>query len=295
MGHFDIQGFVDGLYITAIILYFCFVTVAVAYCRKNILGYKFALLGIVEMFYIFCCDVLDGNAGAAILDMVLCACAATLAYISYPRKHIPETQPDAAPEQEQEAAPEQETAPEPDYEGEALKSQANNYRRRIGGKYFLSIPFKVKESEQAWNADDRIKEPFTEIPETVPGIGRFARGAFACAEITNFLLFCEFDKKFHYTVNVKFRGPEGKFAGCQCILSLYSQSLEEFDYEAIDKFIETLFDNSFDGWDMEDLADSIERSRESIRIEEKNIEWINNFIEGKPQETDWLEFVNVKE
>ena len=291
MGHFDIQGFVDGLYITAIILYFCFVTVAVAYCRKNILGYKFALLGIVEMFYIFCCDVLDGNAGAAILDMVLCACAATLAYISYPRRHIPETQPEAETEPEPEAAPE----PEPDYEGAALSSQANNYRRRIGGKYFLSIPFKVKESERAWNAADRIKEPFTEIPETVPGIGRFAKEAFACAEITNFLMFCDFDKKFHYTVNVRFRGPEGKFAGCQCILSLYSQSLEEFDYEAIDKFIETLFDNSFDGWDMEDLADSIERSRESIRIEEKNIEWITNFIEGKPQETDWLEFVNVKE
>jgi len=291
MGHIEIQGIVDGLYITAIILYFCFVTVAVAYCRKNILGYKFALLGIVEMFYIFCCDVLDGNAGAAILDMVLCACAATLAYISYPRRHIPETQPEPETEPEPEAAPE----PEPDYEGDALRSQANNYRRRIGGKYFLSIPFKVKESERAWNADDRIREPFTEIPETVPGIGRFAKEAFACAEITNFLLFCDFDKKFHYTVNVRFRGPEGKFAGCQCILSLYSQSLEEFDYEAIDKFIETLFDNSFDGWDMEDLADSIERSRESIRIEEKNIEWITNFIEGKPQETDWLEFVNVKE
>ena len=291
MGHFDIQGFVDGLYITAIILYFCFVTVAVAYCRKNILGYKFAFLGIVEMFYIFCCDVLDGNAGAAILDMVLCACAATLAYISYPRRHIPETQTEAEPVPEPEAAPE----PEPDYEGAALSSQANNYRRRIGGKYFLSIPFKVKESERAWNAADRIKEPFTEIPETVPGIGRFAKEAFACAEITNFLLFCDFDKKFHYTVNVRFRGPEGKFAGCQCILSLYSQSLEEFDYEAIDKFIETLFDNSFDGWDMEDLADSIERSRESIRIEEKNIEWITNFIEGTPQETDWLEFANVKE
>ena len=291
MGHFDIQGFVDGLYITAIILYFCFVTVAVAYCRKNILGYKFALLGIVEMFYIFCCDVLDGNAGASILDMVLCACAATLAYISYPRRHIPETQPGPETEPEPEAAPE----PEPDYEGAALSSQANNYRRRIGGKYFLSIPFKVKESERAWNAADRIREPFTEIPETVPGIGRFAKEAFACAEITNFLLFCDFDKKFHYTVNVRFRGPEGKFAGCQCILSLYSQSLEEFDYEAIDKFIETLFDNSFDGWDMDDLANSIERSRESIRIEEKNIEWITNFIEGKPQETDWLEFVNVKE
>ena len=291
MGHFDIQGFVDGLYITAIILYFCFVTVAVAYCRKNILGYKFALLGIVEMFYIFCCDVLDGNAGAAILDMVLCACAATLAYISYPRRHIPETQTEAEPVPE----PEQEAAPEPDYEGAALSSQANNYRRRIGGKYFLSIPFKVKESERAWNAADRIKEPFTEIPETVPGIGRFAKEAFACAEITNFLLFCDFDKKFHYTVNVRFRGPEGKFAGCQCILSLYSQSLEEFDYEAIDKFIETLFDNSFDGWDLEDLANSIERSRESIRIDEKNIEWITNFIEGKPQETDWLDFINVKE
>lgn len=291
MGHIEIQGIVDGLYITAIILYFCFVTVAVAYCRKNILGYKFALLGIVEMFYIFCCDVLDGNAGATILDMVLGACAATLAYISYPCRHIPETQPEpeTAPE------PEPEPVPEPDYEGAALSSQANNYRRRIGGKYFLSIPFKVKESERAWNAADRIKEPFTEIPETVPGIGRFAKEAFACAEITNFLLFCDFDKKFHYTVNVRFRGPEGKFAGCQCILSLYSQSLEEFDYEAIDKFIETLFDNSFDGWDMEDLADSIERSRESIRIEEKNIEWITNFIEGKPQETDWLEFVNVKE
>ena len=55
------------------------------------------------------------------------------------------------------------------------------------------------------------------------------------------------------------------------------------------------FEGVVDGWDMEDLADSIERSRESIRIEEKNIEWINNFIEGKPQETDWLEFVNIKE
>lgn len=281
MGHIEIQGVVDGLYISAIILYFGFVTLAVAYCRKNVLGYKFALLGIVAMFYVFCYDALHGNAGATFLDMVQGVCTAALAYISYPRKHIPETQP--------------ETAPEPDHVGDAINSQANNYRRRIAGKYFLSIPFKVKESERAWNADDRIKDPFTEIPETVPGIGRFAKEAFTCAEITNFLLFCEFDKKFHYTVNVRFRGPEGKFAGCQCILSLYSPSLEEFDYEAIDKFIETVFDNSFDGWDLEDLADSIERSRESIRIEEKNIEWINNFIEGKPQETDWLEFVNVKE
>lgn len=289
MGHIEIQGVVDGLCISAIILYFCFVTLAVAYCRKNVLGYKFAMSGIVAMFYVFCYDALHGNAGATILDLVLGACTAILAYISYPRRHIPETQPEIAPE------PEPEAAPEPDHVGDALDSQANNYRRRIGGKYFLSIPFKVKESERAWNADDRIKEPFTEIPGTVPSIGRFAKEAFSCAEIANFLLFCEFDKKFHYTVNVRFRGPEGKFAGNQCILSLYSQSLEEFDYEAIDKFIETLFDNSFDGWDLEDLADSIERSRESIRLEEKNIEWITNFIEGKPQETDWLEFVNVKE
>lgn len=289
MGHIEIQGIVDGLYISATIIYFFFLTFAVAYCRKNVLGYKFAMAGIVAMFYIFCYDALHGNAGATFIDLVLGASMAVLAYISYPRKHIPETQPETAPE------PEQEAAPEPNHVDDALNSQANNYRRRIGGKYFLSIPFKVKESERAWNADDRIKEPFTEIPETVPGIGRFAREAFSCAEITTFLLFCEFDKKFHYTVNVRFRGPEGKFAGCQCILSLYSQSLEEFDYEAIDKFIETLFDNSFDGWDLEDLADSIECSRESIRTEEKNIEWINNFIEGKPQETDWLEFVNVKE
>ena len=291
MGHIEIQGIVDGLCISAIILYFCFATLAVAYCRKNVLGYKFAMSGILAIFYVFCYDALHGNPGATLLDMVLGACAAILAYISYPRRHIPETQPEVetAPE------PKPESAPEPDYEGAALSSPANNYRRRIGGKYFLSIPFRVKESERAWNAADRIKEPFTEIPETVPGIGRFAKEAFTCAEICNFLMFCDFDKKFHYSVSVRFRGPEGKFAGSQSILMLHSQSLEEFDYEAIDKFIETLFDNSFDGWDLEDLANSIERSRESIRIEEKNIEWITNFIEGKPQETDWLEFINVKE
>lgn len=108
MGHIEIQGVVDGLYISAIILYFGFVTLAVAYCRKNILGYKFALLGIVAMFYVFCYDALHGNAGATILDMIQGVCTATLAYISYPRKHIPETQPEAAPE--------------PDHVGDAINS-----------------------------------------------------------------------------------------------------------------------------------------------------------------------------
>ena len=292
MGHFEIQGLIDGLCISAIILYFCFVTIAVAYCRKNILGYKFAWCGLLAIFYVFCYDALHGNFGATLLDMVLGACVAILAYISYPRKS---TAPVEQPETEAQPEPETETAPEPDHTEEALRSSANNYRRRIGGKYFLSILFRVKESELAWNADDRIREPFTEIPETVPSIGRFARAAFTCAEIHNFLMFCEFDKTFYYSVNVMFRGPEGKLAGNQCVLKLSRPSLEEFDYEAIDKFIETLFDNSFDGWDQDDLANSVERSREGIRIEEKNIEWLTNFTEGKTPETDWLEYVNLKE
>jgi hypothetical protein len=292
-GHFEIHAFLDAVYIVALFLYAVYMTIAVAYCRKNELGYKFAVISLYTIGVAFCIDILEARFGTLVLDALLGICAAIILKLSEPRKEYPSVQPKL--EEEDPEARQKEIEAETEKEMTALASSRNNYRRRIGDKYFLSTPFKVKDSAKFENAGEHIADELLEIPAETPNIGQFAKKPFASAEILNFLMYCGYDKLFRYSVTVQFFGEAGNLADNIQVLRIMQPSLEDFDFEAIDKFVEELFDKSFDGWDTGAITRHIETSHEAIRVEQKNIEWCQMFLDGKTPETSWQEFANVKE
>lgn len=233
-------------------------------------------------------DLVVGNRNAFMPDIIL-----IIVYIAFCRI------PFAMYRVNRETARAEKNAEPPEVLKRKIESAANfafgQHRRLVCERYYLDTPFKVLDGARYENATEHLAHPYVNNFQGAPNIGMFATRPFESAIIGVTVFYQEYLRKFFITVSATYFGKNGKYLENRPILRLCETNLGEFDTVGIDFFISAFFDNAFGGFDTELLEKEIERSRESIRIEEKNIEWITNFIEGKPQETDWLDFVNVKE
>jgi hypothetical protein len=145
------------------------------------------------------------------------------------------------------------------------------FRPVKGTNYFMKMPFIVKPEA---GFSDKVYSNETELGVRSTKLGDYMSQDYNKVSLDESLIYNEYMRKFVYSIDIY----PTNLDICDELLVLTADKIEDFDGDAIDRFIAGFIDDSFLEYDKEEIQKMIDQNNETIKAEQERNEFLSGYI-----------------
>lgn len=145
------------------------------------------------------------------------------------------------------------------------------FRPVKGTNYFMKMPFIVKPEA---GFSDKVYSNETELCVRSTKLGDYMSKDYNKVSLYESLFYNEYMRKFVYSIDM-YPTNLDIYDG---LLVLTADKIEDFDGDAIDRFIAGFIEESFLEYDTEEIQKMIDQNNETIKIEQEHNEFLSGYL-----------------
>lgn len=146
------------------------------------------------------------------------------------------------------------------------------FRPVKGTNYFMKMPFIVK--PEAGFSDKVYSNEVKLQSERGHKLGDYMSQDYNKVSLYESLIYNEYMRKFVYSIDMY----PTNLDICDALLVLTADTIEEFDGDAIDRFIAGFIEESFLEYDKEEIQKMIDQNNETIKTEQEHNEFLSGYL-----------------
>lgn len=145
------------------------------------------------------------------------------------------------------------------------------FRPVKGTNYFMKMPFIVKPEA---GFSDKVYSNETELCVRSTKLGDYMSQNYNKVSLYESLIYNEYMRKFVYSIDMY----PTDLDICDGLLVLTADKIEDFDGDAIDRFIAGFIEESFLEFDKEEIQKMINETNETIKIDQEHNEFLSSYL-----------------
>lgn len=145
------------------------------------------------------------------------------------------------------------------------------FRPVKGTNYFMKMPFIVKPEA---GFSDKVYSNETELGVRSTKLGDYMSQDYNKVSLDESLIYNEYMRKFVYSIDIY----PTNLDICDALLVLTADKIEDFDGDAIDRFIAGFIEESFLEYDKEEIQKMIDQNNETIKTEQEHNEFLSGYL-----------------